>query len=281
MLRIFLAGCAVCAVTTAGTAVADVLDEISKRGSIQLGIRGDAAPFSYLDKETEAAGLAVKLCEEVASEIARELGMGELEIAHRVVTSSGRFQALKSGQTDLHCGPASATLKRRAEMDFSLLYYVDGAAVAARPGGYANMYDTRKANVGVLEGTTTVQIAETLLTENNVSGDLRKFPSHRRGLRALASGEIDIYVGDQAILLFQIEELGLEDDILVNEEVLSFEPYALVMKRGESALRLAVDRALSRIYHDGRIFEMIQGSLGDYPISPEVRAVYEIVGLPE
>ncbi|MEM1299179.1 MAG: amino acid ABC transporter substrate-binding protein [Pseudomonadota bacterium] len=281
MLRWIAVGLTTFTVAMAGTSMADVLAEIAERGTIRLGIRGDAAPFSYLSQETEPSGLAVKLCEEVAGEIGREIGVPDLEIVHRVVTSSGRFNALNSGQTDLHCGPASATLKRRMTMDFSLLYYVDGAAVAARPGGYAAMYDTRQADVGVLEGTTTVQIAETLLTENNVTGELQKFPSHRRGLKALAAGDIDIYVGDQAILLFQIEELGLENDILVNEEVLSFEPYALVMKRGESALRLAVDRALSRIYHDGRVFDLIQDNLGDYPISPEVRAVYEIVGLPE
>ena len=262
-------------------ASADVLSEIAQRGAIQLGIRADAAPFSYLGKDTEPAGLAVSLCEEVASEIGAQLGMADLKVEHRVVTSAGRFQALEAGQTDLHCGPASATLKRRKDMDFSILYYVDGAAVAARPGGYARMFDTREGMVGVLDGTTTVQIADTWMTENRVAGELRIFPSHRRGLKALAAAEIDIYVGDQAILLFQIEELGLEDDILVNEEVLSFEPYALVMRRGETNLRLAVDRALSRIYHDGRVFELIQDALGDYPISPEVRAVYEIVGLPE
>ncbi|MFK7945320.1 MAG: amino acid ABC transporter substrate-binding protein [Paracoccaceae bacterium] len=279
MNRLLMAACAACSITV--PAAADVLSEIAERGSIRLGIRGDAAPFSYLSSNTEPAGLAVQLCEEVAKELAITMGLSELEVIHRVVSSAGRFQALKSGQTDLHCGPASATLKRRMEMDFSVLYYVDGAAIAARPGGYAEMYDTRTATIGVLDGTTTEQTAAQLMEENRVKGELRRFASHRRGLTSLASGDIDIYVGDQAILLFQIEELGLEDEILVNEEVLSFEPYALVMRRGESQLRLAVDRALSQIYHDGRIFDMIQDTLGDYPISPQVRAVYEIVGLPE
>ena len=272
----------ICAVLLSATSVsADVLKRIQEGGAINLGIRADAAPFSYLDQSTEASGLAVSLCEEVAREIGEELGVEDINIAHRVVTSSGRFNALISDQTDLHCGPASATLKRRETLDFSLIYYVDGAAVAARPGGYANLFDTRKGDVGVLDGTTTMATARDLIEQNNVSGELVKFPSHRRGLTALANGQIDLYVGDQAILLFQIEELGFEDKILVNEEVLSFEPYALAMKRGETGLRLAVDRALSRIYYDGRIFDMIQDALGDYPISPEVRAVYEIVGLPE
>lgn len=260
---------------------ADVLGEIAERGSIRLGIRADAAPFSYVDERTGPAGLAVSLCREVANEIALGLGLSSLEVIHEVVTSAGRFEALASGQTDLHCGPASATLTRRNTLDFSLLFYVDGAAVAARPGGYAHIFDSRVGDVGVLDGTTTVEIAKDLIVRNKLEGELRRFASHRLGLEALAAGEIQLYLGDQAILLFQIEALGLEDAVLVNEEVLSFEPYALVMRRGESALRLAVDKALSRIYYDGRIFDMIQETLGDYPISPEVRAVYEVVGLPE
>lgn len=276
-----LLGAGVALLMTFSAAQADVLDGIRQSGTIKLGIRADAAPFSYLDAETEPAGLAVQLCDAVAEEIGRELGRDDLTVQHLVVTSAGRFEALKAGQTDLHCGPASATLSRREALDFSLLYYVDGAAIAARPGGYAALFDTREGDIGVLDGTTTIETAEDLMRRNRISGELRRFPSHRRGLIALAAGEIDLYVGDQAILLFQIEELELTEEIVVNEEVLSFEPYALAMNRGESALRLTVDRALSRIYYDGRIFDMIQQELGDYPISPEVRAVYEIVGLPE
>ena len=210
-----------------------------------------------------------------------ELGQPDLVIRHRVVTSAGRFPALMHGETDLHCGPASATLRRRETLDFSILYFVDGAALAARPGGYETVFETGRGDFGVLEGTTTVAIAEDLRTRNDIEGELRKFPSHRRGLAALAKGEIDMYVGDQSILLFQIEALGLADEIAVREDILSFEPYALVMRRGEDRLRLAVDRALSSLYDDGSIYQMIRQELGDYPLSPEARAVYQIVGLPQ
>lgn len=262
---------------------ADVLAEIEARGEIRLGVRQQAAPFSYLGDGGRPSGLAVRLCEEVAREIAMGLGLGTdgLRIAYETVSSSERFVALAEGRTDLHCGPASATLPRRESLDFSILYYVDGAAVAARPGGYSEIFDTRKGDVGVLNGTTAIATATDLMTRNSVAGELKQFGSHGEGLKALAAGEIQLYVGDQAILLFQIEQLGLEEEVLVNEEVLSFEPYALAMRRGESALRLAVDKALSRIYYDGRVFDMIQQELGNYPISAEVRSVYEIVGLPE
>jgi len=53
------------------------------------------------------------------------------------------------------------------------------------------------------------------------------------------------------------------------------------MKRGETNLRLAVDRALSSIYDQGLVYKMILDELGNYPLPPETRALYQIVGLPD
>lgn len=53
------------------------------------------------------------------------------------------------------------------------------------------------------------------------------------------------------------------------------------MRRGETELRLAVDRALSSILEDGTIYDLIRQEFGPYPLPPEAEAAYEIVGLPE
>lgn len=270
-----------CIFTFDGSAAADVLERIRTEGVIHLGVRADAPPFSYLDERTEPAGLAVRLCDEVAQRIARQLGTDDLRVEYRIVSADGRFRVLEQGLTDLHCGPASATLRRREFLDFSLLYFVDGAAIASRGDSYERVFENRSGRIGMLDGTTAVGIAEDLIRRNGLEAELVRFPVHHRGLKALAEDSIDLYLGDQAILLFQIEALGLSDKISVREDVLSFEPYALVMRRGESGLRLAVDRALSEIYEEGLIYEMIEAEMGNYPLSEEGQAIYQIVGLPD
>ena len=265
----------------AGPAVADVLSEIAERGSIRLGVRADAAPFSYRDEKGRASGLAVALCSEVTRRIALQVGQPEMKTDFVTVTAAERFPALLEGRTDLHCGPASATLKRRETLDFSILYFVDGATAAVRPGTYESVFDARLGKVGVLAGTTTVDVVSDLLARNGVDAEVVTFTSHVRGLDALANNKLDLYFGDQAILLFQIASQGLSDYLAVMDEHYSFEPYALVMRRDESDLRLAVDRALSEIYADGTIYRLIQSALGDFPLSDEARAVYQIVGMPE
>ena len=110
---------------------------------------------------------------------------------------------------------------------------------------------------------------------------MRAYPTHSQGLTAVTGGEIDAYFGDSAIPRFQIRRLGLDDRAELMGETFSFEPYALVMKRGETRLRLAVDRALSEIYDNGMIYNLILNELGDFKVSNQARAVYGIVGLPE
>jgi polar amino acid transport system substrate-binding protein/glutamate/aspartate transport system substrate-binding protein len=259
-----------------GEARADVLDEVVERGIIRLGVRADAPPFSYQDAAGAPQGLAVALCREVA----RKIGSG-LGLEYVTVTAAERFPALAEGRTDLHCGPASATLTRRENLDFSILYFVDGAALATRPGGYEALFEAREGAIGYLKSTTAGPVAKDLVTRNNIDATWQTFTSHVAGLRALADGAIDMYVGDQAILVFQVDALGLADEITVREDLLSFEPYALVLRRGEAGLRLAVDRALSQIYESGRIYDLIDDSLGDFPLPDGANAIYQIVALPE
>jgi polar amino acid transport system substrate-binding protein/glutamate/aspartate transport system substrate-binding protein len=262
-------------------AAADVLNDIAQRGAIRIGYRGDAPPFSYNSVLGEPTGLAVALCQETARSIQRQLDLPKLDIEYVEVNARTRFPALLEDRVDLHCGPASATLARRATLDFSLLYFVDGAAVVIRPGEYESIFDIADGKVGVLGGTTTEKLVHDLIQRNGLQARIRTFQTHSDGLTALSNSEVDAYFGDSAILRFQIRRLGFDHRAELMGDTFSFEPYALVMKRGETRLRLAVDRALSEVYNNGLIYNLILNELGDYKISSQVEAVYGIVGLPE
>ena len=261
--------------------VADVLNDIAERGTIRIGYRGDAPPFSYKSMEGEPAGLAVALCQQAARSIQRQLDLPKLDIEYVEVNARSRFPTLLEDRTDLHCGPASVTLSRRKTLDFSVLYFVDGADVVIRPGEYESIFAIEDGKVGVLSGTTTERLVRDLIQRNGLHARTRTFQTHSDGLNALGNGDIDAYFGDSAILRFQIRNLGFDHRAELMGETFSFEPYALVMKRGETRLRLAVDRALSETYDNGLIYNLILNELGDFKISPRAEAVYRIVGLPE
>jgi len=68
----------------------------------------------------------------------------------------------------------------------------------------------------------------------------------------------------------------------LGDRYFSYEPYALMLRRGDGEFRLAVNRSLARLYRSGDVLDIYQrwfGSLG----SPTtlVLATYAIEGLPE
>ena len=71
-------------------------------------------------------------------------------------------------------------------------------------------------------------------------------------------------------------------ELRVAEQVLTLEPYALALRRGDNDFRLAVDRALSRIYRSGEIVEIFSALFWkNFDISPALQALYQVSGLPD
>ena len=265
----------------AGQAAADVLDRIAETGVIRLGVRADAPPFSYISQLGEPTGLAVALCREAATEIKAQLGLETLKVDYVEVTAATRFDKLIAGETDLHCGPTTATLSRREAVDFSIPYFIDGSSVVFR-AGYIEMVDDLVAQpVGVLSGTTTEVVVSQLNEARNLDLTILSYDTHVDGLNALQEGEIAAYFGDQAILRYLIGEIRPTVPLRFSPDQFSFEPYALTMKRGETRLRLAVDRALSDTFASGAIYTHINASLGEVTLSDIALAVYQVVTLPE
>ncbi len=85
------------------------------------------------------------------------------------------------------------------------------------------------------------------------------------GIAMLESGSLDAFAGDK-IKLIGLAAQGKDPQALaLLPEDLSYEPLAFALPRDDSAFRLEVDRALSRIYASGeieRIFDRWLGRLG-------------------
>ncbi|MFT4791873.1 MAG: ABC-type amino acid transport substrate-binding protein [Paracoccaceae bacterium] len=262
-------------------AQADVIARIESSGVIRMGYRHDAPPFSYRDETGTPAGLAVALCSALVRHLAQAGGRADLAVEWIAVTAQTRFAAIVDGRVDLHCGPTTQTIARRARLDFSIPYFIAGAGVVFRKGGPEKLSDLTEEPVGVLAGTTTQALVPDLLGSHGASSPVIAFASHVDGLAALQNGEIEAYIGDQSILLYQLGRMPPLAPLVVAPELYSFEPYALTMARGETALRLLVDQGLSRIYRSGEIFDHIQSAMGRINLTPLTEAVYEVVAIPE
>jgi ABC-type amino acid transport substrate-binding protein len=263
------------------TAAADTLAAIEERGSLRIGVRTDATAFSFTDQLGEPAGYTVQLCRAVAADLKQQLGLDELTIDYVEVSTEDRFDSIIEGRIDLLCGATTVTLARRAMVDFSSPTFITGMGVLYRTDGPASFAELAGQTIGVRQGTTTADVLEDELTAAGLVATFRAVDSHQEGVAALKDGSIDAYFADRAILVF----LALTDPepatLQVGERLFSHEPYALAMPLGDTAFRLAVDSALSRIFRSEAIDRIYTASFGDIEPGDILRAVYLLSAIPD
>jgi polar amino acid transport system substrate-binding protein/glutamate/aspartate transport system substrate-binding protein len=183
-------------------AQAQTLERIRDTGTFKLGYREDAAPFSFRNTLGEPAGFSVELCRLVAAEARAALGLDEIAIEYVAVGTEDRFQAVQDRRIDILCGATTVTLSRRELVDFSLVTFVDGAAVLLRADGPEDLLGLAGQRIGVREATTTEQALRETLAEVGLDAEVVTVASHEDGLARLEAGDIAAYFGDQAILMF-------------------------------------------------------------------------------
>ena len=265
----------------AGTASAGVLDRISQEKAIRIAYREDAPPFSYKDKIGEPVGFMVDLCREVAKKLADQLRLASLNVVYVPVTAADRFDAIQQQKADLLCEPTSATLSRREIVDFSIPTFVDGASLMIRADGPHDLKAMAGKKIGVLGGTTTEESLRSSLKAAGITSDIVPAKTHAEGLAMLDDGKISAYFADRSILVSLIKDSKAPAKLMLAENYLSVEPYALALPRGDEEFRLAVDRALSHIYRSGEIGPLFKRTFGDAKPGQVLGTLYLIAALPD
>jgi len=259
-----------------------VLDRIAKEGEIRLGYRDDAAPFSFVaEGAKEPQGYSIELCRAVAEALKAELKLADLKITYVKVSPEDRFQAVTDGKADLLCEATTATLERRAMVDFSISTFISGAGMMIQPGGPTSFEALSGKKVGVLSGDTTEQDLKSYFAAHNITAEIVTVPSHSEGFAQLGSGKLDAYFADRTILQFMLLKSNESSKFLLGEQFLSIEPYALALPR-DADFRLEVDRALSRLFRNGgakAVFTKVFGEKS-HPTGLQ-SSLYVISGLPE
>lgn len=265
----------------AGIVDAGVLDRVRETGTLRLGYRADALPFSFKDVGGVPAGYSVELCKAVARELADRRNLKQLKLEFVEVTAENRLGAVAEGRIDLLCEATTATLERRAQVDFSLLTFATGAGLLYRADGPASFDALRGQKVGVLAGTTTADEMRETFARSGIEVDFVPVTDHPTGLRRLAAGEFAAYLGDGAILIYQWFRSPDRERLKLAEKMLTFEPYALALPRGDADFRLLVDGALSRLYRSGEINRLFTASFPGAEPTELIKSLYLLQGLPD
>jgi ABC-type amino acid transport substrate-binding protein len=259
------------------------LKTVQETATLRIAYRTDSRPFSYLDGPGKPVGYTIELCERIARSIERQLGVRALEIKWVQVDTRTRFESIVNGSADMECGSTTISLSRLKMVDFSSLIYAESTGVLVKSGrGMFNFDSMVGRRIGVVPGSTNANAIREQLKQRKFDATLVEFPDREKGIVALGLGAIDGFATDKLVLLALAQAANLRDYTMLPDD-LSFEPFAIMVPRGDWAFRLAVNTGLAGVFRSGEVIEIYTkyfSALAPRP-SAWIGAVFTFGALPE
>ena len=220
----------------------------------------------------------------MAEAVREQLGLATIKTPWVPVTAETRFSVVVGGTVDLECGSTTNTLGRQATVDFSSLTFVDGGSLLTRIGSnVSSVADLANKGVAVIPGTTTEKALTAALQKSWVSTArivLVRDPAE--GLAAVEGGKAEAFASDRTVLVGLLQQAKDPGRLRVSNQYFSYEPYALMLRRDDPDFRLAVNRALARLYQSVLIAQIYEKWFGRFSqASALVQAVYTLGSLPD
>ncbi len=264
-------------------ALEGALKKIRDTKTITIAYRTDAVPFSFADSKNAPAGYTVDLCKRVVASLEQQLKLQGLQVNWTPATSQNRFELVAKRQADMECGATTATLSRMETVDFSSFVFVDSTGVLVRnDAGVKSLADLAGKRIAAIAGTTNEKALTEALKKRFVNGTVVTVKSRDEGLKALETGQVQGFASDKILIVALSGKVKDPTQYTMLSEDLSFEPYAIVLPRGDAAFRLAVNRALSQLYRSpaiGDLWSRWFGPLGKPGVL--VEAMFFLGAIPE
>jgi len=259
------------------------LKQIAATKTITIAYRADATPFSFMDDKKLVGGFSIDLCKRVVNSIERQLNLQGLQIRWLPVTTQTRFDAVAKGQADMECGSSTVTLSRLKQVDFSSYIFIASTGLLVKSAsGLRSLSDLADRKIAVIAGTTNENAIRAQLKRRQLSATVLPFKTRDEAFAALEDGKVDAFANDKLLLVGAASKTKDQKSLSLLPDELSFEPYGIVLPRGDAAFRLAVNTGLSQIYGSGEITEIFGrwfGAFGDP--GPVIRALYIFGAIPE
>jgi len=235
--------------TLAATAIAgSLLATSSLADTLRLGTEGAYPPFNFIESNGEIGGFDV----DIGLELCKRMGE-ECEVVAQ--DWDGIIPGLLANKYDFIIASMFITEERKEQVAFSDPYYLAAMShVVPKDSDIAEFTDEALADkvIGAQSGTTQADYAEAVYP----SADIRLYPTQDEVNLDMASGRIDLQVGDLLPLLDWTTktedgaccELGGEpitDPQFVGEGV------GIAVRQEDEELREKLNAALAEIREDG------------------------------
>ncbi|WP_308013510.1 transporter substrate-binding domain-containing protein [Streptomyces beigongshangae] len=190
--------------------------------------------------------------------VAKDLGVKQ-EILDQPFENFKTGGSLNSGQCDLAAAGMTITDERKKNVDFSDPYFeATQGVLAGKKSGIASLADLKGKKVGAQAQTTGEEFAKGKGL-NPVS-----FESSDALLNGLRTGQVKAVVIDYPVLQGWLKDKANADAFEVADNINTGEEYGFTMKKGNTKLLEAVNKALADAKSDGTYKKLYEKWIGPY-----------------
>src|SRR5262249_56359205 len=155
------------------------------------------------------------------------------------------------------------TFSRMEQVAFSHMIMVDGGGLLATvASGVGAVKDLSGKRVGVVANTTTEKALAAALTAAGVTAQVAIVADHGEGLQGLEAGRLDAYASDRLLLAGLQSTAKDPAKLRLSGELYSYEPYALMLRRGGNAFQAEGNPAPTILYPSKQIRPLSEQMLG-------------------
>ena len=260
------------------------LEQVKKTKKIRIGYRADKPPMSFVNRNNELVGYSIDLCLHMVAEMKSTLEIPDISVEYVPVNASNRFDALTDNKIDILCGVTTKTISRSEIVDFTQPTFVTGAALLTlKTLEVQNISELSGKKIAVVKDTTTFDSLTKMLKREGSDAEVVTVKTAVDGMNAVTRGEVDAFSGDQIVLVGLIINSDNPKQFALTENVFSFEPFALAVRKNDSEFRLVADRMLSRLYRTKKVLLLYDKWFGSYikKMPTLLEAMYLINSTPE
>lgn len=259
------------------------LAKIAESGEIVIGHRESSVPFSYLGDEQQPVGYSIDLCMKIVEAVSAELDK-EIVVKYVPVNPKTRIALMANGTIDLECGSTTNNLTRQEQVEYLPTTFITGTKLLVRKdSGIETVDDLDGKAVALAQGTTNERAIKAAIKEAGMDVKILPVRDHAEGMLSLETDRVDAYSTDHILLFGLISKSKTPDDFHVVGDFLSFDPYAIMVRRDDSAFELVGKKAMASVMRSGEILD-IYGKWFDelgVPADDTLKTAFMIGGLPE
>jgi glutamate/aspartate transport system substrate-binding protein len=238
----------------AAAAQEGTLKKIKDSGSITIGHRESSIPFSYLDDQQKPIGYSMDICARIVEAVKKELKAPNLAVKHNVVTPQTRMQLIANGTVDIECGSTTNTVERQKQVAFAVTTFITGTKLLVkRKSGIKNVDGLKGKPVVVTQGTTNERAVKAINDQKNLGMRFLNAKDHAESFLTVDTGRAVAFPMDDILLYGLIANSKNPKDWAVVGDFLSYDPYAVMLRKDDPQFKKFVDGVIVGMMKSGEL----------------------------